>query len=61
MLAERFKSSARTCSSAPIASGGSRHRAVWTHVRHGPHQLRYDLSRFAFLLGGSGGERLFGP
>ena len=48
---------------ADRASGGTRHRAfraVRTHARHGPHQLRDDLSRFIFLLGG-GGERLFGP
>jgi len=36
-------------------------RTVRTHARHGLHQLRGDLSRFAFLLGGSDGERLFGP
>jgi hypothetical protein len=27
---------------------------------HGPEQLRQDLGRFTFLLGGSGGEELFG-
>jgi len=49
---------------ADRASGGTRHRAfraVRTHARHGPHQLRGDLNRFTFLLGGSDGERLFGP
>jgi hypothetical protein len=56
---------ARTPSSfaADRASGGTRRRAfraVRTHARHGPHQLRDDLSRFTFLLGGSDGERLFG-
>jgi hypothetical protein len=35
--------------------------AVRTHARHGPLQLRDDLNRRTFLLGGSGGERLFGP
>ena len=30
-------------------------------VRHGPHQVRDDLNRFTFLLGGSDGERLFSP
>jgi hypothetical protein len=35
-------------------------RAVRTHARHGPQQLRGDLNRFIFLLGGGGG-RLFGP
>jgi hypothetical protein len=51
-------------SAADRASGGTRHgafRAVRTHARHGPHQLRDDLSRFTFLLGGSHGELLFGP
>jgi hypothetical protein len=46
------------------ASGGTGHRAfraVRTHARHGPRQLRDDLNRFTFLLGGSDGERLFGP
>jgi hypothetical protein len=36
-------------------------RAFRAHARHGPHQLRGDLNRFTFLLGGSDGERLFGP
>jgi len=36
-------------------------RAVRTHARHGPHQLREDLDRFIFLPGGSDGERLVGP
>jgi hypothetical protein len=36
-------------------------RAVRTHARHGLHQLRDDPNRFTFLLGGSGGERFFGP
>ena len=35
--------------------------AVGTHARHGPPELRDDLDCFTFLLGGSGGERLFGP
>src|ERR1700730_672563 len=45
-------------------SGGARNRgvrAVRMPARYGPHQLRYDLNRFTFLLGGSDGERLFGP
>jgi len=28
---------------------------------HGTGQLRQDLNRFVFLLGGSDGEPLFGP
>jgi hypothetical protein len=36
-------------------------RVVRTHARHGPYELRDDLNRFTFLLGGSDGERLFGP
>ena len=28
---------------------------------YGPEQLRQDLDRFTFLLGGSDGEELFGP
>jgi hypothetical protein len=31
------------------------------HPAYGPGQLRQDLDRFTFLLGGSGGENLFGP
>lgn len=66
-------SGAQTVGPAPIpnvfyaadrASDGTRHgafRAVRTHARQGPHQLRDDLNRFTFLLGGGGGERLFGP
>jgi hypothetical protein len=49
---------------ADRASGGTRHkafRAVRTHARHGPRQLRGDLDRFTFVLGGRDGERLFGP
>jgi hypothetical protein len=30
------------------------------HPAYGPEQLRQDLHRFTFLLGGSGGEELFG-
>ena len=29
------------------------------HPAYGPEQLRQDLERFAFLLGGSDGEELF--
>ena len=31
------------------------------HPAYGLAQLRQDLERFAFLLGGSDGEALFGP
>jgi hypothetical protein len=31
------------------------------HPAYGLAQLRADLERFVFLLGGSDGERLFGP
>jgi hypothetical protein len=31
------------------------------HPAYGPEQLRQDLDRFTFLLGGSDGEELFGP
>jgi hypothetical protein len=31
------------------------------HPAYGLAQLRADLERFAFLLGGSDGEQLFGP
>lgn len=31
------------------------------HPAYGPGALRADLERFAFLLGGSDGENLFGP
>jgi hypothetical protein len=31
------------------------------HPAYGLAQLRGDLERFAFLLGGSDGEQLFGP
>jgi hypothetical protein len=31
------------------------------HPAHGITQLRADLERFVFLLGGSDGESLFGP
>jgi hypothetical protein len=31
------------------------------HPAYGLPQLRQDLERFAFLLGGSDGEQLFGP
>ena len=31
------------------------------HPAYGLAQLRQDLERFAFLLGGSDGEQLFGP
>jgi hypothetical protein len=30
------------------------------HPAYGPEQLRQDLGRFAFLLGGTDGEELFG-
>ncbi|MCI4337623.1 MAG: hypothetical protein L3K17_10675 [Thermoplasmata archaeon] len=30
------------------------------HPAYGPEQLRQDLERFAFLLGGSDDEELFG-
>jgi hypothetical protein len=48
-------------SAADRASGGTGHRAVRTHARYGAAQLRDGLNRFIFLLGGSDGERLFGP
>jgi hypothetical protein len=31
------------------------------HPAYGTEQLRQDLDRFAFLLGGNDGEPLFGP
>jgi len=31
------------------------------HPAYGLGELRSDLERFAFLLGGSDGEQLFGP
>jgi hypothetical protein len=31
------------------------------HPAYGPDELRNDLERFVFLLGGSDGEPLFGP
>ena len=31
------------------------------HPAYGPDQLRQDMDRFAFLLGGNDGEPLFGP
>ena len=31
------------------------------HPAYGLPQLRQDLERFVFLLGGSDGEQLFGP
>jgi hypothetical protein len=31
------------------------------HLAYGITQLRGDLERFVFLLGGSDGEQLFGP
>jgi len=31
------------------------------HPAYGLDELRTDLERFAFLLGGSDGEELFGP
>jgi hypothetical protein len=31
------------------------------HPAYGLPQLRVDLERFTFLLGGSDGEQLFGP
>ena len=31
------------------------------HPAYGIPQLRQDLERFVFLLGGSDGEQLFGP
>lgn len=31
------------------------------HPAYGPGELRTDLERFAFLLGGNDGEELFGP
>ena len=31
------------------------------HPAYGIEQLRQDLERFVFLLGGSDGESLFGP
>ena len=31
------------------------------HPAYGLNELRTDLERFAFLLGGSDGEQLFGP
>jgi hypothetical protein len=48
-------------SARQVGTGHRAFRAVRTHARHGPHQLRDDLNRFTFLLGGSDGERLFGP
>jgi hypothetical protein len=36
-------------------------RAYTGHPAYGLEQLRSDLDRFAFLLGGSDGEPLFGP
>jgi hypothetical protein len=32
-----------------------------SHPAYGITQLRGDLERFVFLLGGSDGEQLFGP
>jgi hypothetical protein len=34
-------------------------RAFAGHPAYGIHQLRHDIDRFAFLLGGSDGEELF--
>jgi len=35
-------------------------RAYTGHPAYGPEQLRQDLDRLTFLLGGSDGEELFG-
>jgi hypothetical protein len=44
----------------PIARLLGLDRAVRTHARHGPHSCA-GLNLFTFLLGGSDGERIFGP
>ena len=60
-------SSPRCCNSS--ANGWPKTPAAWPpgreqfvgHPAYGLAQLRGDLERFAFLLGGSDGEQLFGP
>ena len=60
--------SLRCCSSSasqwlardPARLGGSLAQFVG-HPAYGLAQLRGDLQRFVFLLGGSDGEALFGP
>jgi len=39
----------------------SRFASASTRAAYGLGELRSDLERFAFLLGGSDGEQLFGP
>ena len=40
---------------------GASPEAFAGHPAHGTAQLRQDLDRFVFLLGGGDGESLFGP
>jgi hypothetical protein len=44
----------------PVGLGASLAEFVG-HPAYGLGELRNDLARFVFLLGGSDGEQLFGP
>jgi hypothetical protein len=60
MSIERLFESGKTGSSLmpQRASGWTGNGTFRTQAGHGPHLLRDDLNRFAFLLGRGGGERL---
>ena len=58
-LAEALQLIARWLAADPAALAPSLLTFIG-HPAYGPDTLRADLNRFAFLLGGSDGEDLFG-
>ena len=64
---ETRPSSPSCCSSsaggwpATLTGSASRWKPSLGHPAYGTAQLRQDLNRFTFLLGGDDGESLFGP
>jgi hypothetical protein len=59
-LAEMLQFLSEWLARDPARLGASLQQFVG-HPAYGLGELRGDLERFAFLLGGSDGEQLFGP
>ena len=59
-LAELLQFLSRWLARDPARLGASLEQFVG-HPAYGTAQLRQDLDRFVFLLGGDDGEALFGP
>jgi hypothetical protein len=64
VMEQRYHAIMEAISGAPVtevARLAASLEEIVGHPAYGIGQLREDLDRFAFLLGGSDGEALFGP